>query len=263
MSMILNNILCTAMFFLLSFAWATCCLKDGKLAFAVALTMAACGCFVVYDAQKKLRTKKGKASAQKSALRSFFSLLQFNADNEELFDKMFRFFGYGVTKIDFDNAVLTKKSNDETEKTFAAICFFAENLSAESIQKAVVNAKRHDCRKLLIFCNRVENGLRALANSQIPTKFADIANTFNLFAEADMLPEIPDVKIPKNHILAGYAFNKKRFGWYFGGAVFSLVTAAFSFLKVYLLIWSTAFFALALFCLLNRRFNRTPTSMTL
>ena len=49
MARILNTILCTAMAFFLTFAWAVYVLKDSLYATVAAVTVAVCVCLLVYN----------------------------------------------------------------------------------------------------------------------------------------------------------------------------------------------------------------------
>lgn len=258
MAKILNTILCTAMIFLLTFAWAVYCFKNVEIALIPAVIAALCSCYIIYTVLTKRQNVKEEKGRRKKILKNFFEFLRFNADNQALFGGMFEFYRYQVQRVDFDSAVLTREN-----RIFAAICFQTENLSAQQLQHAIVCAKRQNCQHLLIFCNKAENSLQTLANDRIFTRFIDLANTYALFDQAEKLPDLPDVRPAKIYVFPQYAFNKKRFGWYFGGALFTLFTAAFSFLKAYLLIWSTVLFALALYSLLNKKYNKTPTDVKL
>lgn len=257
MARILNNILCTLMTFLLTFAWAVYCLKNAQAAFLLALIVALCSGYIIFALLSKLEKDKTKKKRTQKTLNDFFAFLQFNADNQQTFEPMLKFFNFEVERIDFDNAVITKEN-----KSYCAFCFQTENLRLEQIQKAVVEAKRNDCNSLTVFCNKA-NGLQTLCNAEIPTKFVDLQNTYALFEQAEKLPAFVHKKVAKQHPIPQYMFNKRRFGWYFAGAIFTLTTAAFSFLKVYLLTWATVFFGLALYSLFNKKFNGTPTGVKL
>lgn len=258
MAKILNNILCTVMVFLLTFAWTVFCLKNVKIALLLAGIVALCSCYIISVTLSKWETRKNAKQKQKKLLRDFAILLQFNGDNSALFSRMFCYYNFTTEIVDFDSIIVTKNS-----RCFVAFCYREGALSTSQLQSAVVAAKRKNCTRLFVFCNKVDNALAAIANSQLPTQFVDTENAFSLLEQADMLPKIPSTSAPKQRILPQIAFNRRRFGWYFCGALFTLLTSAFSYFKLYLLIWSTALFALALFSLLNKRYNRTPTNVTL
>lgn len=257
MARILNNILCTLMAFLLTFAWATYCLKNAQAAFLLALIVALCSGYIIFALLSKLEKGKSKKQTKQKTLNDFFAFLQFNADNEQTFEPMLKFFNFEIERIDFDSAVITKES-----KSFCAFCFQTENVSLEQIQKAVVCAKRNGCNKLTVFCNKANN-LQALCNAEIPTKFVDLPNTYALFEQAEKLPAFCHKTVPKQRPIPQYMFNKRRFWWYFLGAIFTLFTAAFSLLKAYLLTWATVLFGLALYSLFNKKYNGTPTDVKL
>lgn len=258
MAKIFDTILCTAMAFLLCFSWTNYCLKNAKIALALSCIVAACSCYLISRLLTKLQNNKENQYKRKKLSANFAKYLQFNNDNAQLFAQVFKFFGYQAETIDFDNLIATK-----TEKTFVAICFQTAALSEFALQAAVVSAKRNSCAKLLIFANKAENSLLTLANQQIATQFLDTSNCLELFEQAEKLPRIPETKAPKARLVAAIAFNKKRFGWYLGGALFTLLTAAFSVVKLYLLMWSTVLFALANYSLLNKKYNSLPTDVKL
>ncbi len=258
MAKILDTILCTIMTFLLTFFWTVYCLKNVKTALILSCIVAACWCYLIFRLLTKLQRKRNLRTKRKKQLADFSKYLQFNSDNATLFAQLFSFFGYQTTAVDFDNLVAEKEG-----KTFVAICFQSQKLTENALQQAVVRAKREKCRNLLIFANGTENSLLTLACEQIPTKILDAANCLELFEQAEKLPQIPQYKRQKPRLIASVAFNKKRFGWYFGGAFFTLLTAAFSVVKLYLLVWATVLFALATYSLLNKKYNSAPTDVRL
>ncbi len=258
MPKILNSILCTVMIFLLTFSWTAYCLREVKLALILAAVVALCGCYLIIMLLSQREDKKQTKQKEKKTVNSFGTFLQFNADNAALFSEMFRFYRYEVEPVDFDNVVLSKDN-----RCFAAICFQESAVTLAQIQKAVVSAKRNGCNKLIVFGNKMDNALQTVANTQLPTKFVDLANTYALFEKAEKLPQFENGKTVKQHIIPQFAFNKKRFGWYFGGALFMLLTSFVSLLKIYLLVWSTVLFGLAMYSLCNKRYNKIPTDVTL
>ncbi len=258
MAKILNNILCIVMTFLLTFAWTVYCIKNARVAFWLALIVALCFGYIVFAALSKLQKNKYRKRTEQKKLKDFFAFLQFNKDNQVLFAPMLTFYRYEVSRIDFDSAIMTKD-----ERELCVFLFQSDSVNIGQIQNAVVCAKRNDCSKLTVFCNKADNTLQAVASSQIPSHFVDIANTYALFEQAEKLPEFCHTNMPKQHIIPQYMFNKKRFGWYFAGAVFTLITASISFLKAYLLVWATILFGCALYCLFNKKYNKIPTNVKL
>ena len=155
------------------------------------------------------------------------------------------------------------QNDAENKRVFVSICFQSGEVNLAQIQDAIVHAKRENCQEILLFGNKINNSLLTLANTQIPTKFVDTANTYALFEHAEKLPNIPAANPPKQHVVPQFAFNKKRFGWYFFGAVYNIVLSFFSYFKLYLLIWATVMFCLALYSILNKRYNKKPTNIKL
>lgn len=258
MAKILDTILCTIMAFGLSFYWITYCVKNSKTALILSAVIAVCCCYVVFQLLTKLQGKRTARAKHKKTIENFAKYLQFNTDNASLFEQLFRFFGYETQKIDFDNLIAEKD-----KKMFVAICFQTAKLTESCIQKAIVSAKRANCDKLLIFANKTENNLMSIARQQLPTDLSDTSNCLALFEKAEKLPPFPEIKEHKTHLIAAVAFNRKRFGQYFSCAFFTLLCAAFSFVKLYLLIWSTVLFLLAAYSLLNKKYNRMPTNIAL
>ncbi len=171
---------------------------------------------------------------------------------------MLRYYNFTTEVLDFDNIIITKD-----KKTFVALCFESDTVKLPQIRKAVVSAKRQNCQQLFVFGNKFDSGLLTLANSQFPTKFVDIENALQLFEHSQTLPNIPESKKIKQQFLPKIAFNKKRFGWYFSGAIFMLFTSFFSFFKLYSLIWATVLFGLSLYSLFNKKYNKQPTNVSL
>ena len=88
MARILNTILCTAMAFFLTFAWAVYVLKDSLYATVAAVTVAVCVCLLVYNVLCKWDKHKDKKKNKKRQLADLFAFLQFNADNATLFSSL-------------------------------------------------------------------------------------------------------------------------------------------------------------------------------
>lgn len=258
MAKVLNNVLCSAMVFLLTFAWTVYCLQNWKLALSLAAFVTLCAAYVIYQLLKRVETKRETKKKFKKTMADFAAFLQFNSDNSALFMPMFCYYNYITKHLDFDNIIIEKD-----KRILAAVCFQTETVNLAQIQSAVVLAKREKCAELMIFGNGASGNLLKLANSQIPTKFVDTANTYALFEHADKLPTVPDLNAQKQHFLPQFAFSKKRFWWYFFGAAYNLALSFFSFFKLYLLIWATVMFCLAVYSIANKRYNKTPTDIKL
>lgn len=258
MARILDNILCTILIFLLTFAWAAYCLKNATIALVLALIVSLCSCYVTFVLLKKLENNKSIKRKKKKELNDFAIYLQFNSDNSAIFMKMFNYYNFTTEMVDFDNIIVTKN-----ERYFVALCYDGDAVKLPQLRNAIVAAKRNNCNKLLVFGQKTDNGALNVANAQFPTKFVDTANAYALFEHSETLPKIPAAKAAKQRILPQYAFNKKRFGWYFSGAVFLFATSFISYFKLYSLLWATALAAVALYCLFNKRYNKSPTDVKL
>lgn len=258
MARILNVFLCTIMTFLLAFAWVAYCLKITKIALLLSAITSICFCYLFWVLSKQTERKRNAQCARKKTLQNFFLFLKFNENNADTFASALQFYGYSVQLKDFDNVLIQKNG-----KTLVSFCFEREKLSEERMRRAVILAKREKCEKLLIFGNRADNAMIEMACQHVPTRFVDLANCYSLLERAEKLPCFPSIKKTQHKIVAAVAFNKKRFGWYLGGAIFTLATAAVSLLKIYLLAWASALFALAAYSLLNKKYNATPTNVTL
>lgn len=265
MARILDNILCSALVFLLTFAWTVYCLKDLRLALSLAAVVSLCAAYIIYTLLKRAETKRETKKKLKKMLANFATFLQFNSDNSALFMTMLCYYNFTTLKVDFDNIIISKNTQNlaENKRIFASFCFQSDGVSLGQIQDAVVRAKRENCQELMLFGNKINESLLTLANTQIPTKFVDTANTYELFEHAEKLPDVPNCKTPKPHIVPQFAFNKKRFLWYFFGAVYNLVLSFFSYFKLYMLIWATVLFCLAVYSVVNKRYNKAPTDVKL
>ena len=272
MAKVLDNILCSIMVFLLTFAWTVYCLKNLQLALILATIVTLAASYIIYTLLKRAETKRETKKQRKKTLENFAMYLQFNSDNSALFMQLFCYYKFISTIIDFDNIIISKAEETDhhcttraktDKRTFVAICFQAEYVTLAQIQSAIVTAKRQNCQNIMIFGNKINSSLLTLANAQIPTKFVDTANAYELFEHAEKLPQMPNCTTPKQHFIPQFAFNKKRFLWYFFGAIYNLVLSFFSYFKLYLLVWATVMFCLAVYSVANKRYNQPPTNVKL
>ncbi|MCM1533982.1 MAG: hypothetical protein NC099_04945 [Corallococcus sp.] len=259
MAKILNNLLCTLMIFALAFLWVYFSIKNVLWALALAAITALSSSYILWRAASKREKIKNAKLRDKKAAESFAEFLRFNADNAELFSDMMRFYGFTVEKYDYDNLVAEK----DGEKCFAAICFEADNLSKDRLRHAILNAKRQNADKLYIFAPKADTALQKLSDGHVATTFVDAANAYELFDQCGKLPTFVSKRKTKNSFVAEYAFNKRRFGWYFASSLFMLIISTVSFFPWYTLSWSTVMLGLALYSLLNKRFNPVKTAVTL
>ena len=231
MAVIINDILCTVMLFLLSYAWAAYCLENALAALAAALVITLCGGYLIFAVFSRAERKKRLKKAEKEKIAAFADFLQFNAHNAELFAEMLKFFRCDIVRAEADNLVVRRE-----EKIFVSL-LFERKICFDSLRKEAVKAAAEECGKMWVFGLNCENALLEQIRQHVDVCF------------------FGPVKRKKASVAANYAFCRKRFRWYFSSALFTAVMAFFSFFPLYLLVWATALFVLALYSLFNRRFN--------
>lgn len=260
MAKILNSFLCAFAIFFLCFAWIYYSLKDDVLAASLAGIVALCACYLIWKAQSRIDSGKKSKASEKNAVSNLVNFLRFGADNASIFDEMLRYYRFEVTKKDFDSLIVAKNGR----MSYVAIAFAHDGLTKDELRDAVISAKRANCASLYIFTAKADTPLVSLANGQIPTVVVDAQNTYALFEQCDKLPAVGKQLSPKKvTFVARYAFNRRRFGWYFGSSLFMLMTSFIAYFPWYALAWATVFFLFAVYSLVNRRFNATPTRVTL
>ena len=260
MAKILNTFLSAFAVFFLCFAWVHYSLKDNLWALALSAVVALCSGYLIWKAQDGLASGKKAKLAHKSAVANLVNLLRFGTDNAALWEEMLRYYRFEVEKLDFDNLITTKNG----QKSYVAIRFAHDKLSLDEVRDAVLSAKRANCCCLYLFAAKSDAACAAIANGQIKTVTIDAQNTYALFEQCDKLPALPATKPPKKvSFVAQYAFNRHRFGWYFSSSLFLLLISIISFFPWYTLAWATVFLALAVYSLVNKRFNSTPTRVSL
>ena len=259
MSKILNCLLCTLIIFLLCFIWIVYCLRDTTLAFALSAIVTLSSCYLIWKSLSKFETGKKLKQAKKNNIASLSEYLRFNENNAELFSAMLRYYRFDVKSVDFDNLIVTK--NNVT--SYVALRFSQDSLNKEELCKTVVSAKRAKCAKLYLFTNKIDGALIRLAGKYLHTVSVDIANCYALFENSEKLPTLPKSAQRKASFIAAYAFNRRRFGWYFASSLFMIAVSVIAYFPWYTLGWATVSFALAMYSLLNTRYNTPPTNITL
>ena len=260
MAKILNCILCSIAIFLLSLTWVYYCLRNSTLALWLALVIALAACYIIWRIQTKWEKGKKIKLAKRKKIAALGEYLRFGENNAELFSEMLRYYRFEVEKVNCDDLIVTK--NGIT--SYVVTRFVQDSLSKEEIVRAVIAARRAKCSKLYVFANKAEKSLVDAANARIHTVTVDVANTYALFEQCDKLPDVKEIKPSKKPlVIAKYAFNRRRFGWYFTASLFLIALSVISFIPWYMLTWATVNFGLALYSLLNRRFNAIPTNVTL
>ena len=260
MAKILNSFLSALALFFLCFAWIYYSLKDGVLALTLSLILALCASYLIFKGQSRFDAAKKVKLAQKNAAASLVNFFRFGSDNAAVFENMLRYYRFEVQREGYDSLIATKNG----QKSYVAICFAHDSLSNDELRDAVVSAKRAACTRLYIFTTKANSSAQATANAHVSTVVIDAQNTYALFDQCDKLPAIPTQKPPKKAtFVARYAFSRRRFGWYFGSSLFMLAISVISYLPWYTLGWATVFFALAVYSLVNKRFNVAPTRVSL
>lgn len=259
MSKILNCLLCTIIIFLLCFIWVIYCLKDTTLALALSAIITLASCYLIWRALSRFEKGQRRKQTKKSNIAKLSEYLRFNENNAALFADMLQYYRFEVTVVDFDNLIVTK--NNVT--SYVALRFNQDSINMDELCKTVVSAKRAKCSKLYLFANKIDSSLLKLAEKYLHTVSVDIANIYALLENCEKLPTLPKNAQKKSSFIASYAFNRHRFGWYFASSLFMLAVSVVAYFPWYTLSWATVNFALALFSLLNTRYNTPPTNITL
>lgn len=259
MAKILNTLFSTIGIFFLCFLWIVYCTKNSMLAFALSSIVALSAAYLIFNGQKAFDNRKKIKNSEKKKIFSLGETLRFGEDNASLIADMLRYYRFEAEKIDFDNLIAIKK-----ERTFVAIRMTADSITRESLATAVATAKRNDCRKLFLFAHKADKSLIASASQAIPITFIDVANLYVLLEQSGKLPDLTFKKTYNGvHFVAKYALCRKRFFWYLATSLFMSALTIVSYIKWYTLIWATITFAIAIYCLVNRRYNVQPTAVSL
>ena len=260
MAKILNSFLCAFAVFFICFAWIYYSLKDDILALTLSLIVAFCTLYLIWKALSRIDLGKKIKLAQKNAVSSLVNFLRFGEDNAAIFEDMLRYYRFEVERHGYDSLIATKNG----QKSYVAINFHHDNLSKDELREAVISAKRAACARLYIFTVKADTTSVSTANGHINTTVIDAQNTYALFDQCDKLPALPPQKTTKKAtFVARYAFNRRRFGWYFTSSLFMLLISFVSYFPWYTLGWATVFFALSVYSLVNKRFNFAPTRVKL
>ena len=260
MAKILNSFLCAFGIFFICFAWVYYSLKDDMLAFALAAIVALCSAYLIWKALGQIDAGNQIKIAKKKAVASFVNFLRFNANNAAIFENMLRYYHFEIEKQTYDSLIVSKNG----QLCYVAISFAHDSLTRDELREAVVSAKRANCNALYVFTNKVDASSVSNANAHLSATFIDAENTYALFEQCDKLPTVPNKSTPKKAtFLAQYAFNRRRFGWYFTSSIFMLLISLISYFPWYALAWATVFFCLAVYSLVNKRYNYTRTRVTL
>lgn len=254
----LNLLICTAGIFLLSYCWASYCLKSTSAALWAATIISACFACIFRLAQGRHEKRIKEKSTKKARLLALTDYLRYGASNDELIGKLLSYYDFENISTDFNEL----RADKNGEKYLVEICFEGKTVSDERLCVIIARAKRARCTKTLVFCENASKTIESQSKGVLVT-FCDVQNLYALLEQADMLPELSHAKSPRRYATAQFAFNKKRFPLYLASSLFMLFTSIFSYLKIYSLGWATAFMLLAIYSLTNKRFNPQKTAITL
>ncbi len=260
MAKILNTLLGSLCVFFVCFLWIVYCLKDGASAAGLAAIVAVAAGYLIYNVQSEQNLRKSQKRAAQKRTEALGEYLRFGEDNAALFEKMLSYFRFEVQKEGYDDLIAVKNN----VKGYVALRYASDALTKEQLALAVAEAKRKKCDKLYLFAHKADKSLLAQAEKVLPVTFADVANVYALLEQSDKLPQLNTEKPSKKASFAAkYAFSRKRFGLYLATTVFLSAITVISYVKWYTLAWATASLALALYSLLNKRYNAQPTAVTL
>ena len=255
----LNNFLCSAMIFALSFLWIYFCLKSVTWAVTLGLLIALCSSYLIYRIQNKTEQVKSVKRQNKKAAANFYDYLKYNGNNAELFAELYRYYDYETDIIDFDSFVAVK----DGMSTYVATVYAKDALTQSDVANLIVQAKRKKTDKLRLYAGKADPAVIKNAKLHFDVDYVDVNNAYELFSQADKLPQVPEIKPVKNSFAAQYAFCRKRFGWYFASSVFMALLSLIAYFPYYLLGWATVMLILALYSLFNTRYNVKSTNVTL
>lgn len=253
MKKIISTLICATAAFVLSLSWIKRITKQNDVSLFCASIIAVCFAVLIYYATIQSQNNKRKADKAIKQTAQFVTALEFGTHNADYFAEIFRYFGYKTKTVDFDNLIIEKNE----EKSFVHLCYLP-SVPKNNLIGAVVAAKRNDCKKLYVFGQAASFEDVKTCDEQLPTTFIGCDEAYFLAKTSDKLI-LSEVKQKKPKIIARYAFNKKRFGWYLTGALYLGATSLLSFMPIYTLIWATVLFGVSLFCLFNKRFNGAKT----
>ena len=245
--------------FFVAFCWGYYVLREPKLALWVALTIGLCASYIVYRIVDKNQSKALASKARKNQMESFKDYLSFCENAVEVFANLLKYYNFGINKLGDDHIVATKNA----QTSYVALMFDNDVATIADVKKAVRGAKRNNTNKLIVFCIGVKGTEVQLASTQLPTKFVDAQGLFALFEQADKLPPLTKPTVKKSAYFCQFAFSKKRFGGYFASGIFLLITSALTFFPLYTIVWGTVLLGLALYSLLNKRYNTKASVATL
>lgn len=245
--------------FFVSFCWGYYVLRDYKLALGVAIVIGLCSSYIVYRIVNKGQSKAVATKQKKAMLASFCNYLSFCENASDVFADLLKYYTFVIEKVGDECLVAVKNG----QKSYVALMFDSDCVTVQEVRKAVKMAKANKVDKLVVFCLGAKATEIQLANGQLPTKFVDAKSCLTLFEQADKLPPLTKPAAKKSAYFCQFAFSKKRFGGYFASGMFLIVTSMLTFFPLYSIVWGTALLGVALYSLLNKRYNVVEKVATL
>lgn len=245
--------------FFVTFCWSYYVLRDTKASLWCALIVGVCASYIVYRIVCKSFDKATQSKNQKAKISALTNYLCFCENIVAVICDLLKYYSFSIENRQNDGIVATKGEI----RYYVVLLFDNDFVSTADVRRVVRRAKSARADKLIVFCIGVKPTDCQLANSQMPAKFVDTQNAYNLFEQADKLPTLDKPAFKKSAYFAQFAFNKKRFGGYFASGMFLLVTSALTFFPLYSIVWGTALLFLALYSLLNKKYNVVQKVATL
>ena len=245
--------------FFVTFCWCYYILRDVKTSLWCAIVVGVCASYIVWQIVSKSHQRAKISKAHKAKLSKLASYLCFCESLPTIIAELVKYYSFEVQKVQNEGIVATKGG----VRFYIGLLLDHDFVTVAELRRVVRCAKSQDATKLIVFCLGVKGTEIQLANGILPTKFVDTQATYTLLEQADKLPPLEQNVAKKSAYFAQFAFSKKRFGGYFASGMFLLVSAALTFFPVYTIIWGTVLLGVALYSLLNKKYNIVQSAATL
>lgn len=251
----MNTLLCSLMIFLLSFCWIRYCGIPTNTSFLLAIMLTVCAGYLLYKSLCEIYSAKTLNSAKSSKIKHLTDYLQFNENNVATFETCFRYYNYETKPISENKLILYKN-----DLKFFVVFYFIDEISKDIAIKNTIAAKKLKCSCIYFFGTAMNNTLLNLCNEHIRAHFVDVNTTFNLLKNSNQIPVCCESqkKTRKNRPV-GLNLSRKRFVWFFVGALYMALISLISIMPIYTLAWASILFILSLYCLFNKRYNKAIT----
>ncbi|MCM1043744.1 MAG: hypothetical protein NC350_06060 [Corallococcus sp.] len=248
MAKYLNAFFITLTAFFPAFCWTYYATKvplasllAGALCSAAALALCA-----LYIKNPPAKSKSLKKEAEKLAMH--FAL----TGEDETVCAHLKYLGYAVEK-ESRHCYLAEKDGT---KYYVGCRFTVEPISADDVISCAQSAKDCSADGAVLLCASCKQECLAYAKlTETKVTVCQASDVYQWLDKYGKLPDVHQVPPPKLRPAAKFAFNAKRFPYYFSSAVFLFVISLISYFPLYTLLWATALSFLALYCKVNKRFN--------